>query len=122
MVQEVMGLTVPKPYEFTPLQLKTRNYVRRKELPEPSPTDTEEAVTRAWRAWNISCEAHLASFTGAKNGGRDYQGRGCKPEVTSKKASKPWKTDSFGLDKDAGWFKGVGRKLSDLANIKEREQ
>eukprot|EP00972_Heterocapsa_arctica_P087443 12895808-Heterocapsa_arctica.AAC.1 len=26
MVQEVLGLTVPKPYEFTPQQLKTRNY------------------------------------------------------------------------------------------------
>eukprot|EP00972_Heterocapsa_arctica_P016033 2363140-Heterocapsa_arctica.AAC.1 len=25
-VQEVIGLTVPKPYEFTPQQLKTRNY------------------------------------------------------------------------------------------------
>eukprot|EP00972_Heterocapsa_arctica_P037510 5523292-Heterocapsa_arctica.AAC.1 len=33
LVQEVMGLTVPKPYEFTPQQLKTRNYVKHKEVP-----------------------------------------------------------------------------------------
>eukprot|EP00972_Heterocapsa_arctica_P047854 7057423-Heterocapsa_arctica.AAC.1 len=26
------------------------------------------------------------------------------------------------MDRDAGWFKGVGRKLKDLANIKQREQ
>eukprot|EP00972_Heterocapsa_arctica_P077247 11393406-Heterocapsa_arctica.AAC.1 len=35
VVQEVMGLTVPKPYEFTPQQFKTRNYVKHKEVPEP---------------------------------------------------------------------------------------
>eukprot|EP00972_Heterocapsa_arctica_P112780 16433706-Heterocapsa_arctica.AAC.1 len=69
MVQEVTTLTVPKPYEFTPQQLKTRNYVKHKEVPEPSPNDTEEAITRAWRSWNISCEAHLANLTGAKKGG-----------------------------------------------------
>ena len=45
MVQEVMGLTVPKPYEFTPLQLKTRNYVKHKEVPEPRSDDTEQAIT-----------------------------------------------------------------------------
>eukprot|EP00972_Heterocapsa_arctica_P055378 8168550-Heterocapsa_arctica.AAC.1 len=26
------------------------------------------------------------------------------------------------MDRDAGWFKGVSRKLKDLANIKAREQ
>jgi hypothetical protein len=66
MVQEVMGLTVPKPYEFTPLQLKTRNYVKHKEVPEPRSDDTEQAITRSWRAWNITCEIHLARITGAK--------------------------------------------------------
>eukprot|EP00972_Heterocapsa_arctica_P011153 1633905-Heterocapsa_arctica.AAC.1 len=83
-----MALTVPKPYVFTPQQLKTRNHVKHKEVPEPSPHDTEQEITRAWRAWNISCEAHLANITGAKNQGRDHQGRGCKPEISSKKAVK----------------------------------
>eukprot|EP00972_Heterocapsa_arctica_P085417 12589567-Heterocapsa_arctica.AAC.1 len=54
MVQEVMALTVPKPYVFTAQQLKTRNHVKHKEVPEPSPHDTEQEITRAWRAWNIS--------------------------------------------------------------------
>eukprot|EP00972_Heterocapsa_arctica_P026012 3829701-Heterocapsa_arctica.AAC.1 len=54
MVQEVMGLTVPKPYQFTPQHLKTRNYVRHKEVPEPRGDDTDEAITRSWRAWNIN--------------------------------------------------------------------
>eukprot|EP00972_Heterocapsa_arctica_P032581 4799343-Heterocapsa_arctica.AAC.1 len=26
------------------------------------------------------------------------------------------------MDRDAGWFKGMGRKLRNLANIKAREQ
>eukprot|EP00972_Heterocapsa_arctica_P027486 4041094-Heterocapsa_arctica.AAC.1 len=30
LVQEVMALTVPRPYVFSPLQLKTRNYVKHK--------------------------------------------------------------------------------------------
>ncbi len=70
MLQEVMGLTVPKPYEFTPQQLKTRNYMHHKEVPIPREDDTDEAITRSWRAWNINCEAHLARITGAKNNGR----------------------------------------------------
>eukprot|EP00972_Heterocapsa_arctica_P022523 3312299-Heterocapsa_arctica.AAC.1 len=106
MVQEVNTLTVPKPYEFTPQQLKTRNYVKHKEVPEPSPNDTEEAITRAWRAWNITCEAHLANLTGASKGGEDHQGRGCRPEITLRKALKSSKSDGFGMDRDAGWFKG----------------
>jgi hypothetical protein len=122
MVQEVMGLTVPKPYEFTPLQLKTRNYVKHKEVPEPRRDDTEQAITRSWRAWNITCEIHLARITGAKNGGKDFQGRGCKPELSAKKATRSGASDGFVRDKDSGWFKGVARKLSDLAHIKEREQ
>eukprot|EP00972_Heterocapsa_arctica_P108952 16044137-Heterocapsa_arctica.AAC.1 len=75
MVQEGMGLTVPKPYEFTPQQLKTSNYVKHKEVPVPRTDDTEEAITRSWMAWNINCEANLAYLTGAKNDGKEFQGR-----------------------------------------------
>ncbi len=70
LTMEVMGLAAPKPYEFTTEQLKTRNYVPHKEVPTPKEDDTEEAITRSWRAWNINCEAHLARLTGAKNEGR----------------------------------------------------
>eukprot|EP00972_Heterocapsa_arctica_P004196 622507-Heterocapsa_arctica.AAC.1 len=70
-----MGLTVPKPYEFTPQQLQTRNYVKHKEVPVPRDDDTEEAITRSWKAWNSNCEAHLAHLTGAKNDGKEFQGR-----------------------------------------------
>eukprot|EP00972_Heterocapsa_arctica_P030114 4437395-Heterocapsa_arctica.AAC.1 len=88
-----MGLTVPKPYEFTPQQLKTKNYVKHKEVPVPREDDTEEAITRTWREWDINCEAHLARITGTKHDGRELQGRGCEPEITARKAVKVGPSD-----------------------------
>eukprot|EP00972_Heterocapsa_arctica_P055123 8130805-Heterocapsa_arctica.AAC.1 len=72
-VQEVIDLKAPKPYVFTPKQLNTRNYVHHSEVPEPRSDDTEEAITRSWRAWNRNCEAHLARLTGASNDGKEHE-------------------------------------------------
>eukprot|EP00972_Heterocapsa_arctica_P022651 3333238-Heterocapsa_arctica.AAC.1 len=47
--QEVTGLKVPKPYDFTPEQLKTRNFVPHKAIPEPREDDTEEAINIDWK-------------------------------------------------------------------------
>eukprot|EP00972_Heterocapsa_arctica_P035821 5269359-Heterocapsa_arctica.AAC.1 len=74
---------------FTPEQLKTRLYVHHKEVPEPQPEGTEEAINIDWQDWNRKCEEHLAKITGLTDNAKGCQGRGRKPQLISRKAAKP---------------------------------
>eukprot|EP00972_Heterocapsa_arctica_P028422 4179583-Heterocapsa_arctica.AAC.1 len=83
---------------------------RRKQLPEPGGPGTSPARL----TWQPSRKPKTKE--GTIKAGEASQ------KSPPRRRQQNVKADGFGLDRDAGWFKSVGRKLRDLANIKTREQ
>eukprot|EP00972_Heterocapsa_arctica_P074324 10969583-Heterocapsa_arctica.AAC.1 len=71
---------------------------------------------------NRKCESHLARLMGLKGDAKDYEGRGQQPQLIARKAAKASPRNGHVKGLEAGWLRGVSRRLTDLGNIRGREK